>query len=67
MPIVNLNERWEYVSPRQSLPDLRRLKVPGGWLVTIDRSEGSETLAFVPDPGYTWGAPPPAGETGDQP
>ena len=34
-------------------PILYRTKVPGGWLVSTGKGEGSG-MAFVPDPNHEW-------------
>ena len=40
--------RWEKL--RSDYGDVRRAKVPGGWLISMD----SGSLVFYPDPGHCW-------------
>ncbi len=41
--IRKIQSRMEY--------DIRRAKIPGGWLVAKNRSD---SITFVPDPAYRW-------------
>lgn len=34
--------------------ELRRAKVPGGWLVVASWGDGRGGLAFYPDPAHAW-------------
>ncbi len=45
---------WEIV--HKSSPRLLRLKVPGGWLVTISGGF-SPPITFYPDPEHEWNPP----------
>lgn len=46
--------KWETVA--KSTPRLLRLKVPGGWLVTITGGF-SNPVTYYPDPGHEWDPP----------
>ncbi|TNF33049.1 MAG: hypothetical protein EP329_08780 [Deltaproteobacteria bacterium] len=46
--------RWEKVKMRGG-PDLRRVRVPGGWLV-VTLGGTSPPVAFYPDPEGRWAA-----------
>lgn len=43
---------WERVHGADGSPDLWRLAVPGGWLVSFTPKIGSPT--FFPDPEHDW-------------
>ena len=45
---------WEHV--RGTKPKVLRLKVPGGWLVTI-HGGFSYPVTFYPDPDHKWNPP----------
>lgn len=42
---------WETIDNFTS-PQLYRMAVPGGWLVSKDRTNGA--ITFYPDPGWDW-------------
>jgi hypothetical protein len=43
--------RWERL--RSNYGDVRRTKVPGGWLLSMEAGTGGG-LVFYPDPGHRW-------------
>ena len=48
------NGKWEQVQGAR--PKLFRLKVPGGWLLTITGGS-SYPVTFYPDSGHKWNPP----------
>jgi hypothetical protein len=46
--------KWEAV--RRSKPKLLRMRVPGGWLVTVSGGM-SYPVSFYPDPDHKWNPP----------
>ncbi len=44
---------WEYVI-RNDGDDLKRLRVPGGWLVAYDNINEVGGLVFLADPRWDW-------------
>lgn len=47
-------EKIEYVAGDKIAGHINRLKVPGGWLVTIEKDRKAVGITFYPDPLYLW-------------
>lgn len=52
--ITERDGNWELVAGTR--PKLLRLKVPGGWLVTVSGG-ASYPVTFYPDPEHAWNPP----------
>jgi len=64
--MVDVRSNWEELNPSEAFSHMFGLKVPGGWLVYVDRRDSEPLpgfgefpytaggLTFYPDPNHEW-------------